>query len=806
MDFKLKHILIAVMIVAACSERYEIFDDLGISSHTLNIAQTPGETHIAVYSTGPWSVALDSYVDWASVNKVSGEGLGDFVFSWSANYGVARSVNILVSKEGKTETINVIQAGLVTSPYISLDRSKVVLPRQETKYSVPMKTNLGYSVKDFRGRAVYYNEKADTLEIGSDSPSAWVSSCDILSDRMEFTIKTNTSGKERRADLMVYMPSVSGPETYASVSIFQSEADPEITLASAAGDYYANGERYHVASERNNIWSLEGVSVTSDCDWIKDAALEEEGLSFTTLENSSGAPRQGTVTVSYTSGGLSTAASYVVRQGAGKLLGFKELRSRVPGTIRGNLLLEGFVVSDSESPNLCSSPQTGQFEFDRNENYRTAYLESTDGEYGLCLKFNEASDNSIPRWSKVQVSLDGAVLERTGSPSRYTLSGISAANFTIVDDGSAVPEKVKRISQLTDADIFTYVTLTDVEIMCKDGAYTNASEGYSLNDELNAVSGTAKPRWDVAPLLCSDVSGDVIYMLTNAAAPWRRTGEDVVWGSCVPQGSGNLGGIIVADDVVQVRWGNVGRYQIRPLRVEEIALDSMPFSNTICEWTWNGNMETLEPDLGKGSIKKYDAATRFTWDYNNPYLPTEDSPNGYDQKENRKGMVALGALCLTQKWWDFTLGQGKYFDVEFTTAGLSGSNIVLGIVWGHGTSATAIAAPSHWKVLYSSDGGNSFSEVPSAGILKQRTCAWWNNPATSQDSTPGYTEHLVKLPQSCFGKSKVVVRLEAADTVTDITPSTGEDSWKFALGIEKGTIGAADEGPVRIGTITVRYN
>ena len=795
MDCKKIYIALAALAclgAVSCQKRYEIFDELAVTSHTLNIAQTPGQTHIAVYSTGAWTVALETPVDWASLNKLSGEGLGDFVFSWSANYGAARNVDILVSRGSLTERISVIQAGNVSNPYITLGRSKIVLPRQATSFSVPMTTNLGFSVNDFRSRVVYPE---------GDSAQDWVGACSFFEDHIEFPVEANASELSRSADLVCYMTDASGVETHATVSIIQTASDPVFTLSASSGDYYANGEKCLVPAGENNIWSLEGISVTADADWIKDMAVVEEGLSFVTSENTSGSQRSATVTVAYESGGLGAGATYKVTQASDRLLSFQELRGRVPGTIHGSFLIEGFIVSDPASPNVCSSPQDGQFSYDRTEGGRTAYLESTDASYGLCLKFTDAAENVVPRWSKVLVSLDGLTLERESNPIRYTLHGLTADKITVAEDGTAVPEKSRAIAQLSDADIFTYVSLQSVEIMCKDGSYTNASEGYSLQDELNPLGATA-PRWDVAPLLCTDSSGDVIYMLTNAAAPWRRTGRDIAWYSCVHQGAGTLGGIVVADEVAPVRWGNLGKYQIRPVSVEDIDLGGPRFSNTICEWNWNDFEEKLSPDEGKGTLHKYDAATRFVNDYNNPYLPVEDIPSG-NSSSNLKGLVAGAAICLTQSWWDFEAGEGKYFDVEFSTAGLAGSNLVFGIVWGHGlgTSSTA-GGPSRWNVLYSTDGEN-FTQL---GLFKQRSCAWWSSPQTSQDAAPGYTEHLVKLPSSCFGRSKVTVRLQVADTVSDIVPSTGASSWRQALGIEKGTLTPSSEGSVRIGTITVRYN
>ena len=795
------------LVLSGCREEYEIFDDLAVTSHTLNIAQTPGKTHIAVYSTGDWTVAFDKPVDWASLDRLSGSGLGDFVLSWSANFGTTRSLDILVSRDNLTERITVVQTGSVTTPYISFGRTKVTLPRQQRTFSVPLTTNLGFNMTDFRAKAIYFHDPAhpDTLEIGALSEKAWISAYKVEEDHFEFTVKANEGSADRSASILCYMTDAAGKEVKASLSVLQSASDPVFTLDSSVGMYYANEKVFLVPALKNNIWSMDGISVTADAAWIQDLTVVEEGLSFRVGENKDGDERSATITVSYTSPeGLKAGCDYYVSQAGDKMLSFEELRARVPGTIRGSLLLEGFVLSDASCPNVCSSPQTGQFEFDRSENERTSYLESMDASYGLCLKFTNAVENKLQRGSRVIVRLDGLTLERASAPLRYTLSGLTADHIARVQDDTPFPEKRRSIAQLTDADVYTFVTLQDMEILCKDGCYTNASEGYSLKDELNPL-GAAFPRWDVAPLLCTDASGNAIHMLTNAAAPWRRTGHDVAWYSCLPQGSGTISGVVVADAVAPVRWGNLGRYQIRPMDVSDLQLDKPAFSNILCEWNWNDGVEKLTPDVGRGSFQKYDAATRFVQDYNNPYLPTEDTPNGYGT-DNMKGLVKGGAICLTQSWWDFEQNEGKYFDVVFSTSGLSGSNLVFGIVWGHGLGSSAtVYGPSHWKVLYSTD-GTTFSEVPSAGILKQRSCAWWSNPQTSQDATPGYTEHLVKLPSSCFGRNSVTVRLQVADTTTDIVPATGASLWPQALGIERGNLSPNSNGPVRIGTITVRFN
>lgn len=804
-------IAVCSALVLSCQKEYQIVDELGVLQHTLNMSYSPVSTHITVYAAGPWTVTLDRQVEWASVNKTSGEGLGDFKLSLAANFGVARDINVIINSAGKEEVIHIVQAGAILTPYMNLGSSRVVLPSSGRSFEIPMTTNLGFCLDQFRARAIYYGETAvpDTLEVGSKDAKAWISAYEIEEGKVRFTALENTSGVDRDADIQYYMTDAAGVETRAALHVSQSAEGPVFTLSSAAVSYYSNGQSYDVPSLKNNIWSVPEVEISVDNDWISDVKVVEQGLTFVTVENRTGSPRSGNISISCP--GLEAPVTLEVSQAAEKLLSFEELRNRVPGKINSTDCLEGIIISDPSSPNICSSVQTGQFSFDRSVNAVTAYIENEDASYGLCLKFATPEDNAFGRGDKVRISLGGTTLLRETSPIRYTLSGLKAENVQVLQPEADIPVKERSISQISDADIYTWVSLQQVEILCKDGSYTNVSEGYTPQDEINPL-GAVAPRLDVAPLMVTDPSGNSMFMLTNCACPWRRSSDpadDMQFFNLLPQGSGVLSGVIVADDVAPVRWGDLGRYQIRPLSEADIALgqETTRFSKIICEWTWNTDGErTMSADEGKGTLSVSGAGREFGQDYNNPFLPQEDIPSG-GANTNLKGLVNQCALLLSNTWWDFEQPEpvAKPIDVSFNTSGLSGTNLVFGIVWGHGRGADAstISAPSHWDVLYSTDGTN-FTRLTT---IKQRPCAWWST--TSQDATPGLTEHLVKLPGSCFNQNNVVVRLLPADFVTDIAPATSPTTWQSALGVEGGQITAQTakaKQVVRIGTITVRYN
>lgn len=172
----------------------------------------------------------------------------------------------------------------------------------------------------------------------------------------------------------------------------------------------------------------------------------------------------------------------------------------------------------------------------------------------------------------------------------------------------------------------------------------------------------------------------------------------------------------MADDVAPIRFGDLGRYQLRAMTAEEIALTDEPFSKTVVEWNWNDRKTDLIPEIGEGEINKYGATQGAAADFNNVVC----SGNGGSTKE-QKGLVANGGITFTQQWWDFDADKGKYFDISFSTQGISGSNMVFGIVWGHGSmSNTTLSGPAHWNLLYSVDGGATFQAVPDSPIIKKR--------------------------------------------------------------------------------------
>ena len=809
-------LLVSAFLVFSCDKPYEMNLPLAVNSHKLTLNSPSGSTHILIWADGDWTAGFGREINWGSLNKLEGSGNSDIEFSYAANYGVTRSVDLILTKDDLRDTIVLIQKGIQSGDNVAISFKSPAITLLKNGYSVksPISTSLIYSTDMIVPKVEFFDEDGVSLGVvvsGEAVPDTlhvepWISNMKVASEgglHVGYDVSENNSGVARTAVMSLVVNAADGKIYTSSQSVTQGVETPALTLSETSGQYSGFPGSYMVATTDNNVYAYgQYISCEGSDDWIPSVSLTSEGLSFTVTKNETGEPRTGTVKVTFDDGaGTILTAEYKITQLSYPLAAsFEDVRSMAPGLLSEDKYIEGFIVSEPESANVCQSPQTAQFQFDFEENYKTAYFESVDGRYGFRLRFATPEDNVTERWSRVRISIKDLTLQRQDEPLCFTLDGLTAGNIIEVvsaPDEYLVPSKKKAVSELTDEDIYTLVALQNMEIMCKDGSYTNCTDGYSFKDDVvNPLSGTTSPRWDTAPLLMSDTSGNVIYMLTNAMVPWRRNGTTYGNGTeVVAQGSGTFLGIITTEDLV--RYGELGRYKIRPMTQSDIQFYSPAFSKTIVEWNWNDNVADVVPEVGSGTLDFYDATTAASADFNSMMS------HEYDKK-GQAGLVPNGALLVTRKWWNFSDGKGEYFDISFSTAGIRGTNLVFGLVWNHGNmNYTTLDAPAHWNLLYSIDGGASFKPVPGAGMIKNRSIVWWSG--TGQDACPGFKDHLRALPSECFGRDKVILRMEVADMVTDKAPSTKASTYLTNLGLETATL--TDKATsIRLGTITIRYN
>ena len=316
-------------------------------------------------------------------------------------------------------------------------------------------------------------------------------------------------------------------------------------------------------------------------------------------------------------------------EGLGVLKSFAEIRSTYPngGEVTEDYILEGIVVSNTEGGNAGENEQISASAIDYTVSQRTVYVQSLDGKYGFSLLTETEEDNIFKQFNKVQVLLKGTEIYLFDNPAKYyQIKGVKksmvASNVKAVE--SEIVVKQKHFNELTDDDIFTYVTLKDVEFPVRKGSICPINEGYSIAGKSDRIA--------KFPLLVRDINGDSFYMYTNTVCTYRNDGTRV------PQGSGNISGVIVHERFSRFEWkngmdlldmetdpelGNIGRYQIRHQTKGDI-YDQMQmdfkdsFSELLVEYRyWN-------PDIEHGVQRPtYGDNGWFTHTYQKKYTGTE---------------------------------------------------------------------------------------------------------------------------------------------------------------------------------------
>ena len=185
----------------------------------------------------------------------------------------------------------------------------------------------------------------------------------------------------------------------------------------------------------------------------------------------------------------------------------------------------------------------------------------------------------------MRIDRGGCSLTGETDPERYTVDGLCTANVEVLERGVALPAKERRIADLKDEDLYTYVTLAGTEFLSKQGCYANVFESCVQRSRLNAFDQPSR-RTDGWASLLKDADNGSIYMLVNTKCAWRRDGRGV------PHGVGAVSGVLVHTPMRRY-GGDMGRYAIRPLDERDIAIprDTASSYVVVAEWNWDRNYD-----------------------------------------------------------------------------------------------------------------------------------------------------------------------------------------------------------------------
>ena len=452
-------------------------------------------------------------------------------------------------------------------------------------------------------------------------------------------------------------------------------------------------------------------------------------------------------------------------------------------------------------------------------------------------------DNVFTFADKVTLLLKGTSLTKETDPERYEITGLTSSNIVGRETGfsSNLPEREKFISELTDADIYTYITLKDCEFAVRKGALTPLNDAYTLSSGKGMIS--------KYPRLVRDAEGSSIYTYTNTTCPYRRNGVRL------PYGSGTLSGVIVhelfpnyvyGDNDDEELSGNIGRYQIRHQSYSDIAFDKeKSFSHILAEFRYATGFRTGENGMSYFNATDGQASARFfhtsgdavtncpsTFNYigwtgtNSGVAPVKghigyDSsiaqPLGYSfadgyvfdysgtnsdgkgkvrstKKNTNNGVsVKLYDGWMSKIWWKGEDAPAESWIVEFSTKDIAAQHLSMQFTSYSAITSNVGNAPYNWTVSWSdtfdlndeSVWKKVADYVVPDGVLNGQEREW---------QLPAFKQYDFVLPLEMLGKDKVYLRLRPASRVSN------------TLYFGEGTVTDGTQSGNGIDYFAIRYN
>ena len=301
-------IITSILLLASCDKPYQLDLPLSVAQRKISLTKDAGSTHILVYADGDWTASFTEPVSWASLNKVSGYGNNDLVFTYSANFGIARRVGIVLAKDELRDTVVLTQAGMISTPIYEPQVSQVPLFNTAGTAVVNATGNLLYCADAVYAYAIYPKADGTEEEVlidGEDSdPNHWITSFEAEHNKFRFNVNANASGSVRTAKLRLTIANPTGMVFNKYVNVSQNDIAPAFALPTLGyGSYGPDEQTVVVATSANTIWPYQDnmTIILGDKSWITDAYLVPDGLSLSLKENRTGSVRQQNITMTFVS-------------------------------------------------------------------------------------------------------------------------------------------------------------------------------------------------------------------------------------------------------------------------------------------------------------------------------------------------------------------------------------------------------------------------------------------------------------------------------------------------------------------------
>ena len=316
--------LIAVLLFGAfvaCQKPFVKEYGLEVDSNEYVVSINGKTFPVYVYCSSAWTAEFDSPVDWAEiVEGESGRGVGMVKLNVYANYGEARSVNLILRSGSYEQLITIRQNEYVVDFYVSFSEQKMEIAAGSYFVKARFITNIPpevlvasratAEVKWISG-ITSYNVLSDNQIIGTNRK---------IEAEFSFVVLENETADSRTATFNSAFPAeyTEGMERVQSLTLVQT-SEPAFITVEAPLPYSSQAQECSLPVTSNISALFADMTVSSSEPFVNNVRIEYEGhseyLKFSLPENTSGSSREATLTLSYCDlSGKTSKASVKIHQ------------------------------------------------------------------------------------------------------------------------------------------------------------------------------------------------------------------------------------------------------------------------------------------------------------------------------------------------------------------------------------------------------------------------------------------------------------------------------------------------------------
>lgn len=290
------YIFLTLALLAACQEKFPYLHPLTLSTASVTMPAAGGRHVIMVYTEGEWTAEMSGQVNWASIENISGTGMGGVVFNCVENKGMSRSVDVIVHSGEHADTIVMNQAAGVSSPSVSFERSTVRIPAAALRVSVGFNKNIddlsvcsSWEIVDGLGQQV-----------------SWITDVAVSKDSMSFNVGATNVQRNAVITLTAVNLVDESKNAVARLTLTQTTENPYLLPVSWVQEepFPAVADTVRLALNTNLTYSMNEIMPTvrlseSWAELLLETPLDRNNMVVVLSENTSAEDRCCLVEVPY---------------------------------------------------------------------------------------------------------------------------------------------------------------------------------------------------------------------------------------------------------------------------------------------------------------------------------------------------------------------------------------------------------------------------------------------------------------------------------------------------------------------------